>query len=205
MATIKEMVSRLWRRLDGGEPTDDSKFTYRELKGYIISGIAQSLKANYYESNNGGEEFKYGSDNISITTKQTVKLDAETGLKYIEVPTETIAVAGNRQTSITSLNPVSRYATTFVPVRNEEKSVARMQPAIPCVVLYYREDKKLFFYNNEVADTTVKLNQKYAIPNDDNAEITMPADAENGVIATAMQIMGVVVAADKDNNGTSNI
>lgn len=202
--TLKELVYRLWRRLDGGQENDDSKFTYRELKGYVKSAIAQSLKANYYETLNTGDEFRYGSDNISVTTTQTVKFDEETGLKYIDVPTETIAVAGNRQTSITSANPVSRYATQYIPVRNEEKFVARFQPTIPCVVLYYREGKKLFFYNNEVNDKTVKLNQKYAIPDDDNAEITMPTDAENGVIVTAMQIMGVVIPSDRSNDGVSS-
>lgn len=200
--TLKSLVYRLWHRLDGSIPNDDSKYTYRELKGYVKSAIAQSLKANYYETLNA-DEFRYGADNISATTTQTVKEDEETGLKYIDVPTETIAVAGNRQTSITSANPVSRYATQYIPVRNEEKFVARFQPTIPCVVLYYREGKKLFFYNSEVNDKVVKLNQKYAIPDDDNAEITMPTDAENGVIVTAMQIMGVPVASDRDNNGVS--
>jgi hypothetical protein len=204
MASTKELVYRLWRKLEGGYIPDDSKFTYRELKGYIRSGIGLALKQNYYESLNA-DEYRYGADTISATSTITVQTDAVTGLKFITLPASTINVAGNRQNIVTSKNPVARYTTSYVPVRAEEVFVARMQPSIPCVVLYYKEGSKLFFYNGEVTDKEVKLTQRYALPDDDDADLGLD-DYENQILAQAMQlIINPQIPSDRANDGVPNI
>ena len=200
---IKSLVYTLWRKLDGGEPSDDSKYNYSELKGYIRSGLKALMKLGYYNDING-DEFRYGADNLSVTTTNTIALDSVTGLKYITTTNETIVVAGNRQVNITSSNPVARFAVNYIPIRQEEVLVNRLQDQIPCVVLYYREGNRYYLFNGETKEKTVKLTERYAIPTDDTAEIVGGEDVANQVIQQALQIiMNGQVPSDKENNGTN--
>lgn len=201
MSTLKELTYRLWRRLDGGNISDDTKYTYRELVGYIKAGIADALKQSYFEQRNL-EDFKYGDDSISATYKATVRYDSEKGLNYVDVKSKTISIAGNRFTSISDVNPVSRFSTMYVPIRTEEILVRRLQPQIPCVVMFYREDGKLYFYNQEVKVKEVRVSDRYAIPTDDNSEMSFPSEFENKVLQAAfMIIMNPTVQPDRANDG----
>ena len=202
--TTKDLVYRLWRHLENGAIPDDSKYTFTELKGYVRAGLKALMKLSYYNDLNG-DDTRYGSDNISVTTTNTIALDSVTGLKYITTTNETIIVAGNRQVNITSSNPVSRYAVNYIPIRQEEVLVNRLQDQIPCVVLYYREGNRYYLFNGETKEKTVKLTERYAIPTDDTAEIVGGEDVANQVIQQALQIiMNGQVPSDKENNGTSN-
>jgi hypothetical protein len=204
MTTIKELVFRLHRKLDGGSITDDSKYTYKELLGYIRSGLKALMKTPYYEALNL-DDSRYGADNVSVTTTNTISLDTVTGLKYITTTNETIAVAGNRQVNITSANPVSRYAVTYIPIRQEEVLVNRLQDQIPCVVLFYREGNRFYLFNGETKEKTVKLTERYAIPTDEDAEIVGGEDVANQVIQQAMQLlMNGQVPSDRSNDGVPN-
>lgn len=198
------MVFKLWMNLDGGLPADDSRYTYKELRLYVRSAIAIGLKQNFYENLNS-DEYRYGADNISVTSKVEVKYEDATGLNYIDAPTETISVAGNRLTSISSPNPFARYAITYVPIRQEELIHVRNQPSIPCVIMFYRDGNKLYFLNGEVKDKEVKLTQKYTIPEDDNTELSIPEDIENGIIDIARRlILNPVIPSDRNNDGVPN-
>ena len=109
---IKTLTYLLWRRVDGGIPTDDSRYTYRELKSYIVAGIASALKSSYFEQRNL-EDYKYGDDSITTTYKTTIQTDSETGLKYVPLENKTISIAGGRFTNINSINPIGKYAKNF--------------------------------------------------------------------------------------------
>ena len=199
MSSIKNLTYQLWRRLANGEPSDDDGHTYEELAMYIRQGLAVALKANFYESLNNSE-YKYNNVPITVTTKQTIQIDEE-GLQYVEIPQQSITVAG-RMLSITSPNPVSTLAVRYIPMRYEEVAVAKNQPPIPCVVLYYREGNKAIFYNYVTEDTVVKVNQKYTLPTDDNADIVLP-DAESMILENALKLLGHQISvADMQNNGS---
>lgn len=198
--TIKELTYQLWRRLSKGDIPDDTPHTYLELSLYVRQGLAIALKGNYYEVINNSD-YKYNTADVTTTTIQTVKTDVATGLKYVDIPHKSVAVSSTRMLSITSVNPVSSTAVRYIPVRDEEVSVGRLQPPIPCVVLFYKDDNKAFFYNNEVKDTKVKVNQKYALPVDDNAEISIP-EAGSIIIENALRLMGQLPqVSDRNNDG----
>lgn len=197
--TIKTLTFLLWRRLSGGNISDDSPYTYKELREYIVSGVLEGLKANYYEQLNSNE-YRYGSDDITTTTTQQVKVDGDTGLQYIDVPLQSIKVAGNRMLSITSSNPVSVTAVRYIPIRREEVFVTNLQPPIPCVVTYYREDNKAFFFGNKVDEKSLKVNQKYTLPTDDDADLTLP-ESEGAIIERALRLLGQQFPADRSNDG----
>jgi hypothetical protein len=202
--TVKEIIFALWRKLSNGDIPDDSPYTYNELRIYVRSGLRTLMEDSYYKDINN-DDTRYGADNISVTTTNTINTDATTGLKYITTTNSTVSVGGNRQVSITSANPVSRYAVNYIPIRQEEVLVNRLQDQIPCVVLYYREGDRFYFFNGETKDKTVKLTERYAIPSDDEAEIEGGTGIASRVIAAALQIlMSVQVPADKNNDGTNN-
>jgi len=201
MSTLKELTYRLWRRLDGGNISDDSKYTYRELVGHIKAGIADGLLASYNFQRNS-EDFKYGDDSITASYKATVKYDTDKSLNYVELKAKTISVAGNRFTQISDANQVNRFSTIYVPIRREEILLRRLQPQIPCVVMFYREDGKLYFYNQEVKTKEVLISDRYSIPTDDNSDLTLPAEFENKLIQNAFILLtNPMVQPDRANDG----
>jgi hypothetical protein len=202
--TVKEIIFALWRKLSNGDIPDDSPYTYNELRIYVRSGLRTLMEDSYYKDINN-DDTRYGADNISVTTTNTINTDDTTGLKYITTTNSTVSVGGNRQVSITSANPVARFSTQYIPIRQEEVLVNRLQDQIPCVVLYYREGDRFYFFNGETKDKTVKLTERYAIPSDDEAEIEGGTGIASRVIAAALQIlMSVQVPSDKNNDGTTN-
>lgn len=202
MSSIKTLTFLLWRRLSGGDIPTDSPWTFKELREYIVAGVLEGLKANYYEQLNSNE-YRYGADDITTTTTQQVKVDDVTGLQYVDVPLQSIKVAGNRMLSITSSNPVAVTAVRYVPVRREEVFVANLQPPIPCVVQYYREDGKAFFFGSKVDEKSLKVNQKYTLPTDDDAELTLP-ESEGAIIERALRLLGQQFPADRNIDGVPN-
>ena len=201
---IKTLTYLLWRRVDGGIPTDDSRYTYRELKSYIVAGIGSALKNSYFEQRNL-EDYKYGDDSITTTYKTTIQPDSETGLKYIPLVNKTISVAGGRFTNISSINPIGKYAKNYVPIRLEERIIVANQPCIPNVVYFYKQDSKAFFYGETPTEGSVYVSDRYAIPTDDEAELTLPAEFENNIIQQALQLLlPNQVLSDRQNNGVPN-
>lgn len=205
MANIKELTYKLWAKLDGGvQITDDSKYSYRELRGYIVSGIARSLRDSYFEQRNL-EDYKYGDDSITTTYKTTIQTDIETGLKYIPLENKTISVAGGRFTNISSINPIGKYAKNYVPIRLEERIIVANQPCVPNVVYFYKQDGKAFFYGENPTEASVYVSDRYAIPTDDEAELTLPAEFENNVLQQALQLLvPAQFNSDRQNNGVPN-
>lgn len=198
---IKTLTYLLWHRLEGSRIPDDSKYTYRELKSYIVSGIAKALRDSYFEQRNL-EDYKYGDDSITTTYKTAVQTDSETGLKYVPLTNKTISMAGGRFTMINSTNPVGKLAKTYVPIRLEERIVVSKQPCVPNVVYFYKEEGKAYFYGEQVTESSVYVSDRYAIPTDDDAELTLPAEFENNVLQQALQLLlPNQLPSDRQNNG----
>lgn len=202
MSSVKEMVYRVWRRLEGSNIPDDSRYTYRELRGYIISGVAKSLRDSYYEQRNI-EDFKYGDDGITTSYKTTVNTDSETGLKYATLDNTTISIAGNRFTSINSINPIGKFAKTYVPIRLEERLIVSKTECVPDVVYFYKDGGKAMFFGDVEPDSQVYVSSRYAIPTNDEAELDMSEEFESAVIQNALAILmpSLNVVSDRENNG----
>lgn len=200
--TQKELVYTIWRKLEGSNIPDDTRWTYRELLGYVKSGLAFTLKQNYWENRNF-EDFKYGDDSIAVSYKATLEADPDKGLPYVEITGSTIGVAGNRMLEINSVNPISAYAVDYIPVRYEELFVIKKQPRTPCMTYFYKENGRAYFYGKGSYDTEVMVTEKYSVPSDDEAELNMPLDFQNQVVEQAYRlIMNAQAPMDRMNDGT---
>lgn len=199
--TTEEIVYAIWRKLEGGFIPDDTRYTYRELRLHVRGALAEALKQDYFAQLNA-DEFRYVGDSISVRYKAAVSVNPDTGLKTITIPATQINVPSSlRNLSITSLNPVSLFATKFIPVRAEEVFVGQLQPPIPCAVLYYQTGKNIEFYNAEFDDESVMVTQKYALPKDDKVDLGIPEEALPNIIKLVEQQLNPQRASDRDNNG----
>lgn len=202
MSTIKELTYKLWMRLEGGQIPDDTRYTYRELKSYIVSGIALSLKTSYFEQRNL-EDFKYGDDSISVTYTANVLQDSNTEEYYSEFTGETISIAGNRFITVSSTGK-DRFSTTFVPLRHEEVFISKFQPTIPCIVPFYKENNRIKYIVRNMRDSQVKITERYSVNTNDDAQLTLPLEFENMVVSEAFKLIMPPVVADRENNGIPN-
>lgn len=202
MATIKTLVYGIWKELDALTPTDDSRYTYRQIKEVVTGAIADALKRDFYEQRNA-DEFIYGNANYTATYKNIPVQTDTNGLKYVEIPAKTISIPGGRDIDIHPSNHVSLWAKEFIPVRREEVFLGKLQNNVPCVILYYKEDGKAYFFNGVVDDTSLNVTMYYSIPEDDEAEINMPEEFKNLIIQTGVQTLAPQIRpADHNNDGT---
>lgn len=198
--TIKELVYLVWRKLSDGDIIDDSKYTYRELRVYVESAIAEALKTNFYE-HRGQDETKTGDDAITISYKAKMEKDEE-GISFITLKARTVSVPGNRTLTIQAANPIAVSATKFIPMKAHEVFVASLQPQVPCVSFYYREGNKAYFINPPTRDKIVRVAQGYSIPDDDGMEIQMPVEFQNKVVQSVLQLLAPkITEPDNINNG----
>lgn len=198
---IRTLTYSLWHRLEDGTIPDDSRFTYRELKGYIRSAIASAMKRNFFENLNA-DDFRYGDDSVVTTyTNIPVFTEPDTGLQYIELPAQTVSIAGGRNIDIHDRNPLSNWANEFIPIRREEHFVAKLQTPIPCVINFFRKGKKVYFMGN-LDSSVVDVTQSYSLPINDEADLALPPEYELDIIAQALELVAPKIAqADKENNG----
>lgn len=205
MATVKELTYSVWKILDGREPTDDSRYSYRQIRIIVLSALSDAMKRDWYEQRNTGDTI-YGNDNYSSTYRDLeVMTDSENGLKYIEVPARTISIPGGRDVSITDANPVSRWSKKYIPVSSTERFSLGLQPSIPCVILYYKQDNKYWFYNGIVNENSLDVTLRYAIPDNDDVNVNMPEEFHNYVVQTAVQTLNPQLRpVDHNNDGTEN-
>lgn len=203
MSSLKELTYRLWRHLEGGNIPDDSRFTYSELIGYIRGGVSAALKTNYFEHLNL-DDYKYGDDGISATYTVSVvhNDDKHGGLPYATLPAKPISLPGNRGVSISDKNRVSVWSNVYVPIRQEEVLVGRLQPTIPCVIQYYRTGTDLVFFNNEVKLGELSVTVRYGLPQSDEEELSMPEEFHNSVLTEAIRICNAEIRPiDNVNDG----
>jgi hypothetical protein len=200
MSSIKEIVYRVWRKVDGGNLGDDSRFTYRELKGYVVAGIAQAMRDSYFAQRNL-EDFKYGDDSIAYSYLATVSTDATKGLQYVTVTGKSISIAGNRFLDINSVNPASGVATMYIPLRTEEVFINKLQTSLPCINYFYKENNKAYFIGKKVTEAQVLVTEKYSIPADDDADLTLPSEVENMAFEAAYRLLVPLLPADRANDG----
>jgi len=190
MAKIAELRDLVWRNLEGGFIPDDTRFTKREITLYVRAGISQALKENMFELLNNSE-FKYFSG-YGKTTEKEVKVDPHTDLQYIDAPDKSLAIGGIRNYDLSSPNPFSRWATTYVFIRPEELLISKTQPNIPNVIQCLVKDGKIFFTNGETYDKKVTLTQKLVIPDSDDDEFDIPEE----VVARAVSI--AIMTAERE-------
>lgn len=202
MSSVKMLVSAIHRRLSNGDVTDDSRFTYRELRLHVRSQIGVALKRNFYEALNA-DDFRYGDDSVTTTyTDVPVLTEQRTGLKYLEIPAQTVSLGTMRGIDVHDSNPISKYNTTFIPVRNEEVFVGSLQPNIPCIVEYFRKGTKLYF-KGVVDQEALDVTQKYSLPTNDDVELNLPPEYEDLVIAGVLELLAPKLAnRDTQNDGT---
>ena len=190
MSTIKDLTFRCWRILEGGDIPDDSRFRYKEIVAHVRSAIKFALKQNYFEQLNSGES-RYGDDSLVTIYDSEIKVDPNTGIRYVEDPAKSISVpASTRTTDITDPNPFSIYATTYIPVRMEEAFVAATQPNIPCSVLYTRAGDRFEFFNDEIEEgKKIKVVKKYSVTDDEDAQLNLPEEYELQVVSQVVQTL----------------
>lgn len=207
MSTLKELTYRVWRILDGGNIADDSRFTYREIRDTVRSAIFSVLKANYFETRNSEDEFKYGNDDIFQELIIETKIDDSTCLPYIDVSQSISVPATNRLLSISDINPYSRASKKYIPVRKEERFVGQLQPPIPKTVLYERTGGRIYFFNDTVKEgTPLKVVQKYAITDNDDEELNIPSEYELQIIDAVTKLLDREIRLhDISNDGAPNI
>jgi hypothetical protein len=205
MSSIKTLTYRVWRILEGGDIPDDSRFRYAEIRDHVRSAIAFALKQNYFESRNDEDGYKYGDDSITQTTGVETLLDDVSGLTYLELSEVSVSIpASNRLLSISEINPYSKTARRFIPVRSEERFLGQLQPDIPCVVLYERNGAKVTFYNDLVEPgEKLRVAQKYTVSQDDDTELGLPQEYELQVVDSVSRILDREIRmADRANDGT---
>lgn len=199
---IKQLTYLLLEQVNGGIPTDDSKFNYRVAKAFVLSAVAFLLKKKAFDEANQSEG-NYTSESNSVTKTVDVKTDEDTGLKYVELLGESIDLGGMRSYSISSKNPFGRWNIKFVPITRNEVFMQSMLPNVPDVVQFYKEDNRLYL-KGDISEVKLQLTQKSLLPSDDDDNIPEDISAPALEYAYKLAYPELTFKSDRANDGVPN-
>lgn len=194
MATLRILAERVQRILDAGYPSNDSRFTLRQIFEELRSGIAILVKNNWLENANA-EDLHYANDLFTVTYKAiTLLTDSDSGLKYFDIPANMPGLPKNRQIRVI---PTKGSRAKFIPVRGEELFLIDLQPSIPNHIPYFVEDHKIKFKRSP-SDTVVDVVIVGAVKGVDD-DLHLPLDAENQLVQMAVNNLSKELSVSIDN------
>ena len=198
MTTIGKITEQIYRVYSGGNPSDDSEITKKEIKSLVSQSINKLLKSEYLGVNRkDGDYFpphsmistyNVGSISVYETTKSKVKLPV-------------IPISLPRDMGVWSVAPSGDADQQYIPLQSGQYTLLSSQDVLQHLdnqVGYYVDGQYLIFTKNitqspySVSALKVRLLAIDATTLDDYDIVQIPADMEDSVIKDVLQFLGVV-------------
>ena len=191
--TYQKISEQIRTMRDGGIPSDDASFSLRYIAELVAQEVAVQARKNAYENSNGGET-TYANDTFTSTFKSVpVAYDATLKQSYSVLPQIPTALPNNQEiVNITPLGIQGRRRQ-IVLMKNKDKFMQDMLPAVKGFILAYIEDGKLFYDNiAEYMFNAVNITMVGAISSTGDlmdAELNVPKSVESEIIGKIFQML----------------
>ena len=198
MTTIGKITEQIYRVYSGGNPSDDSEITKKEIKSLVSQSINKLLKSEYLGVNRkDGDYFPphsmISTYNVgSISGYETTKSKAKLPVIPISLP---------RDMGVWSVAPSGDADQQYIPLQSGQYTLLSSQDVLQYLddqVGYYVDGQYLIFTKNitqspySVSALKVRLLTIDATTLDDYDIVQIPADMEDSVIKDVLQFLGVV-------------
>lgn len=191
--TYQKISEQIRTMLYNGIPSDDAAFSLRYIAELVAQEVAVQARKNAYENSNGGET-TYANDTFTSTFKSIpVSYDSILKQSYSVLPQIPAALPNNQEiVNITPLGIQGRRRQ-IVLMKNKDKFMQDMLPAVKGFILAYIEDGKLFYDNiTEYMFNAVNITMVGAISSTGDlldAELNVPKSVESEIIGKIFQLL----------------
>lgn len=191
--TYQKISEQIRTLLYGGIPQDDAAFSLRYIAELVAQEVAVQARKNAYENSNGGET-TYANDTFTSTFKSVpVSFDSVLKQNYSTLPQIPAALPNNQEVvNITPLGIQGRRRQVVL-MKNKDKFMQDMLPAVKGFILAYIEDGKLYYDNIEqYMFTAVNITMIGAISSTGDlldAELNVPKSVESEIIGKIFQLL----------------
>lgn len=191
--TYQKISEQIRTMLYGGIPSDDAAFSLRYIAELVAQEVAFQARKNAFENSNGGET-TYANDTFTSTFKNVnVAYDSVLKQNYSTLPQIPAALPNNQEiVNITPLGIQGRRRQ-IVLMKNKDKFMQDMLPAVKGFILAYIEDGKLYYDNiQEYMFNAVNITMIGAISSTGDlldAELNVPKSSESEIIGKIFQML----------------
>ena len=198
MTTIGKITEQIYRIYSGGNPSDDSEITKREIKSLVSQSINKLLKSEYLGVNRKDGDYFPPHSMIStysvgsISTYETVKARAKLPVVPISLP---------RDMGVWSVSISGDADQQYIPLQSGQYTLLSSQDVLQHLddqVGYYVDGQYLIFTKDitqsphSVSTLKVRLLTIDATTLDDYDIVQIAADMEDAIIKDVLQFLGVV-------------
>lgn len=200
--TYQKISEQIRTMLYGGIPSDDAAFSLRYIAELVAQEVAFQARKNAFENSNGGET-TYANDTFTSTFKNVnVAYDSVLKQNYSTLPQIPAALPNNQEiVNITPLGIQGRRRQ-IVLMKNKDKFMQDMLPAVKGFILAYIEDGKLYYDNiQEYMFNAVNITMIGAISSTGDlldAELNVPKSSESEIIGKIFQMLRVSKGLPED-------
>jgi len=191
--TYQKISEQIRTMLYGGIPSDDAAFSLRYIAELVAQEVAFQARKNAFENSNNGET-TYANDTFTSTFKNVnVAYDSVLKQNYSTLPQIPAALPNNQEiVNITPLGIQGRRRQ-IVLMKNKDKFMQDMLPAVKGFILAYIEDGKLYYDNiQEYMFNAVNITMIGAISSTGDlldAELNVPKSSESEIIGKIFQML----------------
>ena len=198
MTTIGKITEQIYRIYSGGNPSDDSEITKREIKSLVSQSINKLLKSEYLGVNRKDGDYFPPHSMIStysvgsISTYETVKARAKLPVVPISLP---------RDMGVWSVSTSGDADQQYIPLQSGQYTLLSSQDVLQHLdnqVGYYVDGQYLIFTKDitqspySVSTLKVRLLTIDATTLDDYDIVQIAADMEDAIVKDVLQFLGVV-------------
>jgi len=200
--TYQQISEQIRTMLYGGIPSDDASFSLRYIAELVAQEVAVQARKNAFENSNLGET-TYANDTFTSTfTSVPVAYDSLLKQNYSVLPQIPAALPNNQEiVSITPLGIQGRRRQ-IVLMKNKDKFMQDMLPAVRGFILSYIENGKLYYDNiQEYMFTSVNITMIGAISSTGDlltATLNVPKSVESEIIGKIFQMLRVSKGLPED-------
>jgi hypothetical protein len=191
--TYQKISEQIRTMLGSGIVSDDFNFSLRYIAELVAQEVAVQARKNAFENSNLGET-TYANDTFTSTfTSVPVLYDSLLKQNYSTLPAIPAALPNNQEiVNITPLGIQGRRRQ-IVLMKNKDKFMQDMLPAVRGFILAYIENGKLYYDNiQEYMFTSVNITMIGAISSTGDllsANLNVPKSVESEIIGKIFQLL----------------
>lgn len=200
LTTKYRMAEQAKRILEGGNSTQDSQLSIRELMLFVSQAFGQVARMRFFENKAEGDDYING-DFIFSFPDIPVTVDQARGEYYAILPSNVITLP--RDLGVYHVSLMKDQTRPFVPVANGFNAMFRGLEAgqLEGRSGFYKEQEKIYFVNVDDIDGVEKVLIKLVAPLGsvgDEDVVSVPEDVQLEVVTMAVELYRLQQQVEQD-------
>lgn len=202
---LKDLIYTLWRNLEGGYISDDTRLNYKSIRTVVISAIGEAALDLAFKLRRADPDDPYPQ--FYNEYESAVEYDKKGGNFYARIQGRPISLDGVRSFDVRlSEDYMHRLSTEFLPTNSREWFMLKKLPPVPKVIYFLIGTERIVFTADMSDVNSVLISQGFSVPlegdEDTDVFVQVPEEIGRVVQVNALNILnGNLRQSDRANDG----